>query len=69
MFRFNRKSKSQRDVSVTLQPPCLCPSVTAPYKALEMWVTNLNNAGIKKSRDLSRGEVFYTAIIFYVTDS
>ena len=52
-------------VSVTLPSPCLvCVpprgiKVKFPCKALQIWVTNLNNVEMKNSRDAILGDVFF----------
>jgi len=60
------------DVSITLRPPCWCPSAWAPTWRLHNkfykfgWNTFPNNARINYRADLNLGEVVYIAIIFHI---
>ena len=67
-----RWQNSITDVSVTLRPPCWCPSAWAPTWRLHTklykfgWNTFPNNARMNYRTDLNLGEVVYIWIIFYI---
>ena len=52
-------------VSVTLRPPCRCPSGRGPNMAYK-FVRNTfpNNARMKDRTDLNPGEVFYISVAY-----
>ena len=60
------------DVSVTLRPPCWCPSAWAPTWRLHAklykfgWNTFPNNTRMNHRTDLNLGEVVYISIIFHI---
>ena len=62
------------DVSVTLWPPCLCPSEGHKHgisiqSSIKFGDTSTNNAWMKNSRDLILREVVYITIIYRNSDS
>ena len=72
---FNRVSLNFQvltDVSVTLRPPCWCPSAWAPTWRLHTklykygWNTFPNNTRMNYRTDLNLGEVVYISIIFHI---
>ena len=65
------------DVSVTLRPPCLCPSeehkhgisIQSSINFGECRHTSANNVWMKNSGDLILGKVVYISVIYRISDS
>ena len=70
-FRFDGRTQWQT-LSVTLRPPCWCPSTWAPTWRLQTklckfgWNTFPNNARMNYRTVLNLGEVVYISIIFHI---